>query len=111
MNFISLQNEIDDRGNVTIVIEDSDSESSCQIMNGGKTVEPKDKSLGKCPEAPDEADFNNVLCMGNTNNSTSVPYNVDDDAAFLTLIAKELSKMTPSSRQQFKRNVTQLLYS
>lgn len=85
------------------MIEDSDSESSCQMLNEEKTVEPTDTSFEKCSGALDNAE--NILCMANTNNST------DGDAAFLMLIAKELAKMAPSTRQKFKRNVTQLLYS
>lgn len=85
------------------MIEDSDSESSCQMLSKEKTVEPTVTSFEKCFRALDNAD--NLLCMPNTNNST------DGDAAFLMLIAKELAKMAPSTRQQFKRNVTQLLYS
>lgn len=33
------------------------------------------------------------------------------DTAFLTLISEELRQMTPSARHQFKRKVTQMLYS
>lgn len=35
----------------------------------------------------------------------------EGDKAFGMLIAEELRKMTPTAQQEFKRNVTQLLYS
>lgn len=46
-----------------------------------------------------------------TNYSVEEALDEDGDKAFGMLIVEELRKMTPSEQQQFKRNVTQLMYS
>lgn len=60
----------------------------------------------------DNDEINNEQIATNNNYNFSDASVMDDgDVTFLTLIGQELRKMTPSAKQQFKRNVTQLLYS
>lgn len=52
------------------------------------------------------------LTANNLNYSLDEPNDVDVDGgmAFGTLIIRELQKMTPEAKREFKRNVTQMLF-
>lgn len=38
-------------------------------------------------------------------------FDADGDVAFGSIIVRELQKMTPNAKREFKRNVTQMLFS
>lgn len=50
------------------------------------------------------------LCAANASYLSGASFDDDGDAAFGCLIIRELQKMTPDAKRQFKRNVTQMLF-
>lgn len=51
------------------------------------------------------------LSASNANSLPNESLDADGDVAFGTLIVRELQKMTPDAKRQFKRNVTQMIFS
>lgn len=113
--FQLFQNAFAEQQNSSILIEDSDGESSRPRVHTetvGTNVEyfeiviqDEDDSANVCNEA-DATSKNQLL-----GEAEALDGGIDNDKAFGMLIAEELRKMTPQAQQKFKRNVTQLLYS
>lgn len=108
-----FQNAVAEQQNSSIVIEDSDGESSrpgLQTETVASNVEYFEIVI-----QDDSANVGNEAASTSTNQlvgeAEAVDGGIDNDKAFGMLIAEELRKMTPQAQQNFKRNVTQLLYS
>lgn len=116
-----MQNAFGTQEEESILVEDSDSETgdsgdSCQAVDDSEVVEVIPAACQIYFELDDGVAENVVInnqqpIAANNNNLPYLSEDVDADAAFLSLVAGELHKMPPSRRQQFKRNVTRLLYS
>lgn len=111
----------------SIVIDDSDSESSCQML-GDEAAETHEEYFEII--VPDDVDGNiRNAAIGTSDRNETAPTSIsneegpsisnlvnetldeDGDKAFAKLIVGELRKMTPAAQQDFKLNVTQMMYS
>lgn len=114
VQFYLFQNSFDDTEDDSIVIEDSDSESSRQILHT-ETVDTNDEYLELIIPDGDGTDVHNDVVATTTNQlfgeAEALDGDSDNDKAFGMLIAEELRKMTPHAQQKFKHKVTQFLYS
>lgn len=67
------------------------------------------------PDEAEVAEINDELSVNTGNQfSSGDPFDEDvedSDGAFGTLITRELREMSPATKREFKRTVTQLLYS
>lgn len=90
------------------------SDSSYQMVKR-ETVEANDGCFEIIvPDDDDEVVMNDELSVNTENHITGDPFDEDiedSDGAFGMLITRELREMAPDIKREFKRTVTQLLYS
>lgn len=99
---------IDSDDSSDVVVDASDSEFDFQMLFGDgcfeilKIEDDDDDDIGVYNEFPTTNADKNSLIELCTNHG---------DEAFGSLIAQKLRKMSPTTQREFKRNVTNLLYS
>lgn len=107
IRFNLLQHKHDDDSLLTY------SDSSYQMVKR-ETVEASDGCFEIIvPDDDDEVVMHDELSV-NTENHVADPFDEDiedSDGAFGMLITRELREMEPDIKREFKRTVTQLLYS
>lgn len=121
-----FQNTYGDQDN-SIVIDDSDSESSCQMLEDEaaetneeyfEIIVPDDVDANIRNEATETGYRSEIAPTSVSSEAVPIASNLvnetldeDGDKAFAMLIVGELRKMTPAAQQDFKLNVTQMMYS
>lgn len=97
----------------SIVIDDSDTESNSRTAVDDADETNEDYFEIYIPDDDDDegADVSNQVAEAKGDNSIRDSLDADGDKAFGKLIVGELRKMTPAAQQEFKRKVTQFLYS
>lgn len=107
---ISFQNACGNQDDSSILIEDSDSENEAVEMNDDyfELIVPDDNGTYTVSNRVTEPNANHCL---RESLQVCESLDADGDKAFGRLIVEELRKMTPAAQQEFKRNVTQLLYT
>lgn len=107
-----LQNVFDaDSGSADVIVVDGDSRYEITIEDNDDDHEADDNvgttneslTVGVTDAAPPSA--------ASVNNTSPDSIEDDSDRTFSNLIVDELRKMTPAAQKEFKRNVTQFLYS